>query len=94
MEPTSQNDTSNSAVAEHARRSIEEARAGATELAARSSEALRHNAERAREALYRTADQTAQYMQAQPLKSLLMAAAVGAALALLAGAAGRRRRHS
>jgi ElaB/YqjD/DUF883 family membrane-anchored ribosome-binding protein len=38
-------------------------------------------------------DQAAQYVQAQPLKSLLMAAATGAAIALLAGLFGKQHRH-
>ena len=76
------------AAAEHARRSAD-ARAGAEEIAAQGSEAVRSGAERARVALTRTTDQAAEYVQAQPLKSLLIAAAAGAAIALLAGAVGK-----
>lgn len=80
-------------VAEHARRSIDEAREGATELAARGSDAIDNSTARAREAISHTTDQAAQYVQAQPLKSLMMAAAAGAAVAVLASAVGRRRHH-
>lgn len=101
MEPTSPttqtthspNDTGTNVAAEHARRSLEEARASAAEVAARSSDTLRVGAARAREAISQTTDQAAQYVQAQPLKSLLMAVAVGAAIALLAGAVGKRHGH-
>lgn len=95
MEPTPPgtnaptHETGSSAAAEHARRSLEEARASAEEIATRSSEAIRGGTVRAREAITHTTDQAAEYVQAQPLKSLLMAAAAGAAIALLAGALGR-----
>lgn len=85
---TSQIDTG--AAVEHARRSVDEARASAAELTASGSEALRNSTARVREAFNNTTDQTAQYVQAQPLKSLLMALAAGAGIALLAGAVGRR----
>ncbi|MBI3431049.1 MAG: hypothetical protein HY018_02405 [Hydrogenophilales bacterium] len=90
----SPNDTGANAAAEHARRSLDEARASAAELAARSSDTLRVGAARAREAISQTTDQAAQYVRAQPLKSLLMAAAAGAAIALLAGAVNKRHGHS
>jgi ElaB/YqjD/DUF883 family membrane-anchored ribosome-binding protein len=82
-----------SAAIEYARRSVDEAHAGAEELATRGSEAVRSSAARARESITHTTDQAAQYVQAQPLKSLLMAAATGAAIALLAGALGKHRGH-
>lgn len=85
---TSKLDTS--AAVEHARRSIDEARASAAELTASGSDALRNSTARVREAFNTTTDQTAQYVQAQPLKSLLMALTAGAAIALLAGLVGRR----
>jgi len=84
---------SESAAAEHARRSLDEARASAEDIAGRGSEAIRSGAARARETLTHTTDQAAQYVQAQPLKSLAMAAAAGAAIALLAGALGRHHGH-
>ena len=90
----SPNDTGTNAAAEHARRSLDEARASAAELAAHSSDTVRVGAARAREAISQTTDQAAQYVQAQPLKSLLMAAAAGAAIALLAGAVNKRHGHS
>ncbi|OGU23548.1 MAG: hypothetical protein A2580_09450 [Hydrogenophilales bacterium RIFOXYD1_FULL_62_11] len=79
---------------EHARRSVEEARAGAEALTTQGSEALRNNAARAREAITHKTDQAAEYVQAQPLKSLLIAAAAGATIALLAGALGKHQTHN
>lgn len=84
---------SESAANEHARGSVDEARAGAEELATQGSKALKSSAARAREAITQTSDQAAEYVQAQPLKSLLIAAAAGAAIALLAGAVGKRHGH-
>jgi len=84
---------SEGAAAEHARRSVDEARACAEELATHGSEALRSSAARAREAITHKTDQAAEYVQAQPLKSLLIAAAAGAAIALLAGAVGKHGHH-
>ncbi len=81
----------NGAAAEHARRSIAEARACAEDLAARGSEALHNGSVRARKAINRASEQTAHYVQEQPLKSLLIAAAAGAAIAVLAGAISKRR---
>ncbi|OGU36636.1 MAG: hypothetical protein A2199_03215 [Hydrogenophilales bacterium RIFOXYA1_FULL_63_33] len=92
--PTSQNDTGNNAAKEHIHRSLDEARAGAAELAAQGNEILRNSTARVREALDQTTDQAARYVQAQPLKSLLMAAAAGAAIAMLAGSIGKRHGHS
>jgi ElaB/YqjD/DUF883 family membrane-anchored ribosome-binding protein len=70
---------------EHARRSLEDVRASAEELKARGSDAIRSSTARAREAISHTTDQATQYIQQQPLKALLMAAAAGAAIAMLAG---------
>lgn len=97
MEPTSlskqtqdlASEISGSSAAEHARRSIDEARAGAAELASHGNEVIRRGTARAREAFANSTDQAAQYVQAQPLKSLLMALAAGAGIALLASALGR-----
>lgn len=83
---------SESAAAEHARRSVD-ARAGAEEIATEGVEAVRSGSDRARAALTHTTDQAAEYVQAQPLKSLLIAAAAGAAIALLAGAVGKHGHH-
>ncbi|MFP5418811.1 MAG: hypothetical protein ACLGHA_06605 [Gammaproteobacteria bacterium] len=100
METTSQNLQSNSvneigksAAADHARRSVEEARASAEELAARGNEALRTGAARAQKLMHDTTDQAAQYVQAKPLKALMIAAAAGAGIALLAGALGKHHGH-
>ncbi|TXH75759.1 hypothetical protein [Thiobacillus sp.] len=92
--PTSQNSTDNNAARAHIQRSLDEAQAGSAELAAQGKEILRDSAAQVREALSRTTDQAAQYVQAQPLKSLLMAAAAGAAIAMLAGTVGKRHGHS
>ncbi|WP_018077990.1 hypothetical protein [Thiobacillus denitrificans] len=81
-----------SAAAEHARRSLDEARASTKEIATRGSDAIRSGAARTRETLSHTTDQVAQYVQAQPLKSMTMAVAAGAAIALLAGVLGRHHR--
>lgn len=86
-------DASGPTAAEHARRSLDEARASVEELAARGSEAVRSGAARARETLTHTTDQAAQYVHAHPLSSLMMAAAAGAAIALLASALGRNHGH-
>jgi len=92
--PNSQNDTGSNAAKEHVNRSLEEAKAGAAEAAAQGKEIFRTSAAQVREALSHTTDQAAQYVQAQPLKSLLMAAAAGAAIAMLAGTVGKRHGHS
>ncbi|MDP1535154.1 MAG: hypothetical protein Q8L92_16385 [Rubrivivax sp.] len=84
---------SENTAAEHARRSLDEARAGAEDLAAQGSEAIHKSTARAREAISHTTDQAAHYVQEQPLKSLMMAAAAGAAIAMLAGAIGKHRHH-
>ncbi len=81
------------AASEHARHSTEEARPDTGEPATRSSEVMRNSAARSRESITHTTDQAAQYVQAQPMKSLLMAAATGAAIALLAGMLGKQHRH-
>ena len=82
-----------SAAAEHARRSVEEARASAKEIISEGSEALHGRAARTRDALIQRTDQAAHYVQEQPMKSLLMAAAAGATIALLAGALSRHNSH-
>ena len=73
---------------------VEYAATGAAEAAAQGKEILRNSAAQVRESLSHTTDQAAQYVQAQPLKSLLMAAAAGAAIAMLAGTVGKRHGHS
>lgn len=96
MEPTSLNpnpattDIKETAAAEHARRSLDEARAGVEELATQGTQAIKSSAARTREAISHTTDQASQYVQAKPLQSLFLATAAGAAIALLAGAIGKR----
>ncbi|HEY9097405.1 MAG TPA: hypothetical protein VIN38_00905 [Thiobacillus sp.] len=87
------NELSNSAASEHAKRSIEEARAGAEELAARGNAALRSGTARAQEIIHQTSDQAAHYVQEKPLKALLLAATAGAAIALLANVIGKHHVH-
>lgn len=82
-----------SAATEYALRSVDEARASAQEIASEGREALHSSAARAREAISHTTDQAAHYVQEQPLKSLLMAAAAGVTIALLAGALSRHHSH-
>ena len=79
-------DVSGSSAVEHVRRSMDEARAGAEELVNDSNQAFHRVTSRARETIENTNDQAAQYVQAQPLKSLLLALAAGAGIALLATA--------
>jgi len=100
METTSQNLQANSvneigknAAAEHAKRSIEEARASAEEFATHGNEVLRSGAARAQKLMTETTDHAAQYVQAKPLKALMIAAAAGATIALLAGALGKHHAH-
>lgn len=87
------NDINNSATVENAKQSADEVRANAEEAIARGSNALRQGATRAREALSQTTDQAVHYVQDQPLKSLLIAAVAGAAIALLAAALSNRHSH-
>jgi len=86
-------DVKNSATVENAKQTADEIRAHTEELIARSSNAVRQGTTRTREALSKTTDQAAHYVQDQPLKSLLMAAAAGAAIALLAAALSNRHSH-
>ncbi|MDP1863661.1 MAG: hypothetical protein Q8K52_07135 [Thiobacillus sp.] len=81
----------NNAVADHAMRSIEEARASAEELAARGNAAIRSGTARAQEIFHQTSEHAAHYVQEKPLKALLLAVVAGAAIALLAG--GRNKHH-
>lgn len=81
------------AAAEHARRSVDEAHESIEAAGAHAADTIRAKAARTREALSQTTDHAAQYVQAQPLKSLFLATAVGAAIAVVAGALGRRHHH-
>lgn len=86
-------DPARSSAAEHARRSIDEARASAGEFAAIGSEMLRNSTAHAQKLLSQTGDQAAHYVQAKPLKALLIAAAAGAGIAMLAGMMGKSHNH-
>lgn len=63
----------------------------ASETADALKEAGEATAAQARKTFVRVGNQAAQYVQDQPLKSLLIAVATGAAIALLAGALSRHR---
>ncbi len=83
-----------SAAAEHARRSVDEAHESAQAAGENASDTIRAKAARTRQALSQTTDNASHYVQSQPLKSLFMATAVGAAIAMVAGALSKRRHHS
>lgn len=78
--------------AHKARQTLAEVRSAAQDFIQRSAHMMRDGRDRAREAASRTADRTSDYVQAQPLKSLLIAAAAGAAIAVVAGMLTRSRR--
>lgn len=82
----SANDVSNSAAGEHARKSLEEARTGAKELVTQGSDAVHATTAQARKALNQRSEELAHYVQAKPVKSLMLATAAGALITLLAGA--------
>lgn len=86
-------ESGNTAAADHAKRSIEEARASAEELAARGNAAIRSGTARAQEIFHQTSEHAAHYVQDKPLKALLLAVAAGAAIALLAGAMNKHHGH-
>lgn len=81
------------AAAEHARQPIGEAHENVEAAGAHAADTIRAKATRTREALSQSTDHAAQYVQAQPLKSLFLATAVGAAIAVVAGALGKRHHH-
>lgn len=87
------NELGRSSASEHARRSIDEARAGAGQAAAAGSEMLRNSAARAQRFMTETTDHAAQYVQEKPLKALMIAAATGAGIAMLAGMMGKHHHH-
>lgn len=61
----------------------------ASELARRSGEAMRHGSERLRDGALHASDRTVGYVRHEPVKSMLIAIAAGAALVALAGLLGR-----
>lgn len=71
---------------------LDAAKHDAGELVHRSVDAVRERAALAREQALRARDGTAQYIQDQPVKAVLIAAAAGAVLAALLGMASRSRR--
>ena len=86
-------DVKNSATVENAKQSADEIRAHTEELIARSRNAVSKGATRTRGALSQTTDKAVHYVKDQPLKSLLMATAAGAAIALIASALSNRGSH-
>ena len=81
------------AASEHARQAVDEAHESAEAAAGHAAETIRAKAARTREALSQTTDHAAQYVQAQPLKALFLATAVGAAIAVVAGALSKHHSH-
>lgn len=69
---------------------LESARLDAAALAHRGSEALRHAADQARDQALHARDATRGYIQDEPLKAVLIAAAAGAGLVLLGSLLTRR----
>ena len=79
--------------AEDAREKMRDMRYGAQELASRGMTAVGETASAAQERLGRYAGATGRYVTEQPIKSALIAAAIGAAVAAIVMVA-RSRRHS
>ena len=77
--------------AARARRFLQGSRSNADAFAARGKEAIRSGMSQARESFDNATERTASYVQAQPLKAVLWAAAAGAVIGLVAGALGRGR---
>lgn len=61
----------------------------AGDLARRGSEAMRQGSERLRDGAMQASDRTVGYVRHEPVKSMLIAVAAGAALVALAGLLGR-----
>lgn len=79
---------------------VQDARAKATpvleranELAHRGMTAVRDGSQQLRESAQRATDTTVEYVKAEPVKAMLVAAAVGAALMALLNVMGRARSH-
>jgi ElaB/YqjD/DUF883 family membrane-anchored ribosome-binding protein len=73
---------------------IDRAAAQADALAQRGLEAVRDGSQRLRDTARQASDGTVHYIQAEPLKSVLIAAATGAALMALISLVSRSRNHS
>ena len=72
---------------------VEMLAAKAQKLARQSLDMAAEAKEKARQSLTRYADATTQYVSDQPVRSVLIAAAVGAAVALLVASARQRNRY-
>jgi ElaB/YqjD/DUF883 family membrane-anchored ribosome-binding protein len=70
-------------VRSHAGPALDDVAHDATSLAHRGSEALRHRSDQLRDQALHVRDATRGYIQHEPLKAVLMAAATGAALVAL-----------
>lgn len=65
----------------------------ASQLAQRSMEAVRHSSQQLRDKAMHASDTTASYIRNDPIKSVLIAAATGAALMALVSLLSRSRHH-
>lgn len=74
----------------HAQASLSEAGVAAKEFANQGLDVVRESADKVEDAAARISDRASSYVQAQPLKSLLIATAAGALVAIVAGMASRR----
>lgn len=82
-----------SQVLDRATEKVRDLRSGATHLATRGADAASEAAHLAQQQLSRYADVTGRYVSQQPVKSVLIAVAAGAAIAALVVAARRRNRY-
>lgn len=82
-----------SQVLERASEKVRDMRSGASTLATRGVDAASEAAALAQKQLSRYADVTGRYVSQQPVKSVLIAVAAGAAIAALVVAARRRNRY-
>ncbi len=72
--------------------SARQLQAAAGQLSQRGRDALRDGSRQVRASAHRASERTVGYIQDEPVKAVLMAAAVGAALVVLLGLTGRSRR--
>jgi ElaB/YqjD/DUF883 family membrane-anchored ribosome-binding protein len=84
-------DTARSA-ADAAKSTVERARSSAHDYVERGSHSVRENAAKLKETWGTVADRTATYVQEQPMKAVLIAAAAGAAIAMLSSLLAQRNR--
>lgn len=83
-------DRATEAAMRHAQASMAEAGAAAKVLADHGVDAVRRGSARVEDTAARISDRASTYIQEQPLKSLLIATAAGALIAIATGMAGRR----